>query len=151
MVSTSRDEPSVAFAALTVGMLQMTFGHDEIALERLLEVDEFGDQYGNNWLTATARTQLATLAVRKGDLDEARTRLVESVDSLEGSHLSTLSVTFALVAFTELALTQTDTSSAAIALGAASGLRKRAGLLAWPVDAATRGRSSHPCHRRTRP
>ena len=129
----SRDEPSVAFAALTVGMMQMTFGREEIALERLLEVDEFGDQYGNNWLTATAGTQLATLAVRKRDLTEARTRLVEAVDSLEDSQLSTLSVTFALVAFTELALAQADTKSAAIALGAASGLRKRAGLHAWPI------------------
>ena len=129
----SRDEPSVAFAALTVGMLQMTFGRDEIARERLLEVDVFGDQYGNNWLTATSRTQIATVAVRRGDLAEAANCLVESVDSLETSQLSTLSVTFVLVAFVELALTQADARSAAIALGAASGLRKRAGLRAWPV------------------
>ena len=52
---------------------------------------------------------------------------------MEDSHLSTLTVTFALVAFTELALAAEDPQSAAVAVGAASGLRDRAGLLAWPV------------------
>jgi predicted ATPase len=128
-----RDEPFVAFAALTVGMLEMTRGRDEIARKLLLEVKELGDQFGNNWLTSTARTQLATLALRAGGLDEARALLVESADSMEDSHLSTLTVTFALVAFTELALAEADPRSAAVAVGAASGLRNRAGLLAWPL------------------
>ena len=52
---------------------------------------------------------------------------------MEDSHLSTLTVTFALVAFTELALAEGDQRSAAVSVGAASGLRNRAGLLAWPV------------------
>ena len=128
-----RDEPFVAFAALTVGMLEMTRGRDEIARTLLSEVNELGDQFGNNWLTSTARTQLATLALRAGDLDDARALLVESADSMEDSHLSTLTVTFALVAFTELALAEADPQSAAVAVGAASGLRTRAGLLAWPL------------------
>jgi hypothetical protein len=128
-----RDEPFVAFAALTVGMLEMTLGHDEIAQRLLSEVNDLGDQFGNNWLTSTARSQLATLALRAGDLDEARALLIESVDSMEDSHLSTLTVTFALVAFTELALAEADPQSAAVAVGASDGLRNRAGLLTWPV------------------
>ena len=127
------DEPFVAFAALTVGMLEMIRGHDEVARRLMIEVDELGDQFGNNWLAATARTQLATLAIRAGDLEGARTLLVESGDCMTDSHLSTLTVTFALVAFTELALAEADPRSAAVAVGAASGLRSRAGLLAWPV------------------
>ena len=128
-----RDEPFVAFAALTVGMLEMTRGQDELARRSLLEVDALGDQFGNNWLAAAARAQLATLAVRAGDLESARILLVESADCMMDSHLSTLTVTFALVTFTELLLAEADPRTAAVAVGAASGLRTRAGLLAWPV------------------
>lgn len=123
----------MAFAALTVGMLEMTCGHDEIARQLLVEVDTLADQFGNNWLASAARAQLATLAMRAGDLEGARTLLVESADCMTDSHLSTLTVTFALIAFTELALAEGDPRTAAVAVGAASGLRNRAGLLAWPV------------------
>ena len=44
----------------------------------------------------------------------------------------TLTVTFALVAYAQLALTKGDASRAATALGAADGLRVQAGLRAWP-------------------
>ena len=128
-----QDEPFAAFAALTVGMLEMTFGRTEKAGELLREVDEYADRFGNSWLTSTARTQLATLAVRAGDLDGAGALLLDSLDFMEYAQLSTLTATFALVAFAELALARADPSSAAVAFGAASGLRQRAGLLAWPV------------------
>ena len=64
-----QDEPFVAFAALTVGMLEMTLGRDDDARAYLVEVNELGDQFGNNWLESGARTQLASLAVRAGHLD----------------------------------------------------------------------------------
>ena len=41
-------------------------------------------------------------------------------------------MTFSLVAYAQLALAEKDVRSAATALGAADGLRQRAGLRAWP-------------------
>lgn len=122
----------MAFAALTVGMLEMTLGRHDAARAYLTEVNELGGQFGNNWLESGARTQLASLAVRAGHLDEARALLVESVDTSEDTELSTLTVTFSLVASAQLALAEGDAPRAAMALGAADGLRQRAGLRAWP-------------------
>jgi hypothetical protein len=59
--------------------------------------------------------------------------LVESVDAIEHSQLSALTLSFALIAYAELALAEADNRRAAMALGAADGLRKRAGLRAWPL------------------
>ena len=67
-----------------------------------------------------------------GLLDEARALLVDSVDASEDTELSTLTLTFSLVASAQLALAQGDVRRAATALGAAEGLRRRAGLRAWP-------------------
>ena len=128
-----RGEPFVAFATLTVGMLEMTFGHDDRARALLLQVDDLGDRFGNNWLTSSARTQLSVLAVHAGDLDSARSLLIEAADAIEDSQPSTLTVTFALVALAQLALAEGDATRAARALGAASGLRQRAGLRPWPL------------------
>ncbi|TFV74504.1 DUF4062 domain-containing protein [Blastococcus sp. CT_GayMR20] len=128
----SQNEPFMAFAALTVGMLEMTRGHDEAARAHLLEVHELGGMFGNDWLTSSARAQLAALAVRSGHLDEARSLLVESVDADEDTEVSTLTLTFSLVAAAQLALARADARRAATALGAADGLRRRAGLRAWP-------------------
>ncbi|MGY1695535.1 DUF4062 domain-containing protein [Geodermatophilus sp. SYSU D00814] len=139
-----QNEPFAAFAALTVGMLEMALDRDDAARAHLAEVDEHGGRLDNEWLTATARTQLATLAVRSGDLDEAQALLVASVDGGEDAEVSTLTLTFALVAAAGLALARGDARRAATALGAADGLRRRAGLRAWPSarpgEAALAGR-----------
>ena len=127
-----QNEPFMAFAALTVGMLEMRLGRDDAARASLTEVNELGGQFDNNWLESSARSQLASLAVRAGRLDEARALLVESVDESEDTELSTLTVTFSLVASAQLALSEGDARRAAMALGAADGLRRRAGLRAWP-------------------
>ena len=70
--------------------------------------------------------------MRAGRLDEARALLVKSVDASEAAELSTQTVTFSLVASAQLALAEGDARRAATALGAADGLRQRAGLRAWP-------------------
>ena len=126
------NEPFTAFAALTVGGLEMRLGRDEDARAHLREVDELGGQLDNNWLTSTARTQLAALAVQSGRMDEARELLVTSVNGRDGTEVSTLSLTYALVTAAQLALAEGDARQAATALGAADGLRRRAGLRAWP-------------------
>ena len=128
-----QNEPFVAFAALTVGMLEATRGRDDIARQYLLEVNELGGRFGNTWLESSARTQLASLAVRAGELDEARALLVKAVDAIEDTQLSALTLSFALIAYAELTLAEADNRRAVMALGAADGLRKRAGLRAWPL------------------
>jgi predicted ATPase len=127
-----QNEPFMAFAALTVGMVEITLGRHEAARAHLTEVNELGGQFDNNWLESTARTQLASLAMRAGHLEEARALLMESVEASEETELSTLVVTFSLVASAQLALAEGDARLAVMALGAADGLRRRAGLRAWP-------------------
>src|SRR5262249_8356005 len=120
------------WAALTAGLLEKPLGRHDAARAHLTEASGLGGQFGNHWLEASARTQLASLAVRAGHLDEARALLVKSVDASEAVELSTQSVTFSLVASAELALARGDAQQAAYGLGAADGLRQRAGLRPWP-------------------
>jgi tetratricopeptide (TPR) repeat protein len=127
-----QNEPFMAWAALTVGLLEMTLGRLDAAREHLIEAHQLAGQFGYKWLESGARTQLASLAVRAGQLDEARAQLVQSVDASKETELSTQTVTFSLVADAQLALTERDVRRAAMALGAAHGLRQRAGLRAWP-------------------
>ena len=127
----AQNQPLMAFAALTVGMLEMCFGHDEAASEHLTEADELGDQFDNSWLQAAARSRLASIAVRAGRLDDARSLLLESVGS-DDAEVSALTLTFSLVVAAQLALAEGDARRATIALGAADGLRRQAGLRAWP-------------------
>jgi hypothetical protein len=47
--------------------------------------------------------------------------------------VSMITLTFSLVAYAHLALARGDARRAATALGAAEGLRRRAGLRAWPA------------------
>ena len=127
-----QDEPFMGWAALTVGLLEMTLGRHDAARECLTEADELGGRLGNRWLASAARTQLASLAVRTGQLEEARARLMESVDASEEAQLSTQTVAFSLIVSAQLALVEGDARRAAMALGAADGLRQRAGVRAWP-------------------
>jgi predicted ATPase len=131
------DDALAPFAMLTVGMLEMALGRDDSAREHLSEVDALGAELGNNWLESSARTQLAALAVRAGRLDEADRLLAESVRAIRKAQPITLTVTFALVAHAQLALARGDPTRAAIALGAAEGLRARAGLRVWPIARRT--------------
>jgi predicted ATPase len=127
-----QNEPFVAWAALTVGLLQMRLGRQDAALASLTEASKLGGQFGNHWLESSARTQLASLAVRAGNFDEARALLLASVHASGDTELSTQTVTFSLVAYARLALAEGDARRAALALGTADGLRRRAGLQAWP-------------------
>jgi predicted ATPase len=127
-----QNEPFLGWAALTVGLLEMTLGRLDAARQYITEANELGGQLGNKWLESAARTLLASVAVRAGQLEEARARLVESVDASEEAELSTQAVAFSLVAAAQLALADGDARRAATALGAADGLRQRAGVRAWP-------------------
>jgi ATP/maltotriose-dependent transcriptional regulator MalT len=125
--------PFLAFAGLTVGMLELRLGDPASARTHLEEVHALGQQYGNQWLESAAQTQLATLAIAEGRFDVARRLLAGSVAGSDDVDLSTLIATFALVARAELALAEGDAEAAATALGAVDGLRARSGLRPWPL------------------
>ncbi|HEY4097004.1 MAG TPA: hypothetical protein VGM33_15895, partial [Baekduia sp.] len=126
------DQPFMAWSALTAGLLEMALGEDGAARAHLTAASELGGRFGNPWLEASARTQLATLAATAGAFDEVRAQLVAAVHAREDAELSTQTVTFSLIAVAQLALAEGDPRRAATALGAADGLRRHAGLRAWP-------------------
>jgi hypothetical protein len=86
---------------------------------------------GGAWLLLH-RVQLGTLDVMRGLLDQARALLDEALDLSLAIHI-TRNVSLCLVAFARLAFAEGDPGRAALLAGAAEGLRRRAGLQAWPV------------------
>jgi predicted ATPase len=126
-------EPFAAWAALTVGLLELRLGRHQSARAHLTEAGALGSRFGNRWLASVARTQLASLALRTGNVDEACSLLVESIVGGEDTAISTQTVIFCLIVCAELALARGDARQAAFALGAADGLRQRDGLRAWPL------------------
>jgi len=130
----------IGWAALTVGVLEMTLGRHDAALLSLTEANKLGSQFGNHWLESSARTQLASLAVRAGHLDQARALLAASVEPSGDTDLSTQTVTFSLVACARLALAEGDAQRAAMALGAADALRQRSMVSTGRTNRSRRGR-----------
>ena len=116
----------------SLGGLELGLDRHGDALSHVNEARDLADRFGNAWLAAWARTILATLAVRTGRLSEAKATLDEALH-LSLAAGSTTDVTLCLVAYAELALAQRDPERAALLAGAADGLRRRAGLRAWPA------------------
>jgi hypothetical protein len=79
-----------------------------------------------------SRVDLGALALVRGRLEEARALLDEALD-LSLAARSTRSVTLCLAALARWALVAGDPERAALVAGAAEGLRRRAGLRAWPM------------------
>ena len=127
-----RNEPFMGWAVFTAGLLELALGRHDAARLHLAEASALGGQLGNYWLRSSAQAQLASLAVATGHLVEARALLRESVEAREDAELSTQTLTFSLIAHAQLALAEEDSRQAALALGAADGLRQRAGLRPWP-------------------
>ena len=86
----------------------------------------------NDWIAAMSRVGLGTLALARGRLEEARALLDEALGLSLAAH-STRSVTLCLAAFARWALAAGDPERAALVAGADEGLRRRAGLRAWPL------------------
>ena len=68
----------------------------------------------------------------RGRLDQARELLDEGLD-LSLAIYVTRNVSLCLIAYARLALAASDPERAALLAGAADGLRRRAGLGAWPM------------------
>jgi hypothetical protein len=75
---------------------------------------------------------MGTIAVAQGRLDQARDQLDEALEQGRSANI-TSSVALGLIAFARLALADGDPGRAALLAAAAEGLRRRAGLQAWPV------------------
>jgi predicted ATPase len=119
-------------AAMSAGMLAMNLGRADEARRWFGEVERLGGRSGNNWLEQGTRTQRSLLEIADGNLDEARKLVTSAVDVDDVDQLSTYTLAFALNSLAHLALAEGRPGDAAHALGAANGLRERAGIRTWP-------------------
>ncbi len=128
-----QDEPFwTASAGLTVGSLETTVGRYEDAHGHLTEVRDLAERFDNAWLAAIGQIGLGTLALERGQLEEAQVLLDEALGLSLAAH-STRSVTLCLTAFAQWALMAGDPQRAALVAAATEGLRRRAGLRTWPI------------------
>ena len=121
-----------ASAGLTVGSVETTVGRYDDALGHLTEVRDLAERSDNSWIAAMSRVGLGTLALVRGRAEEARALLDEAL-GLSLAARSTRSVTLCLAGLARWALVAGDPERAALVAGAAEGLRRRAGLRAWPI------------------
>jgi hypothetical protein len=95
-------------------------------LPHLGQVRELSQQFDNAWLSVSW-SQLATVAIMQGRLEDARTLFNDGLTmSLQVE--STVGVTLCLAAFARLAFASGTPHRAAVTLGAAEGLRRRVGI-----------------------
>lgn len=126
------DEPVfTALAAFCAAATQMSMGRYDGALRHLREARALSDRAGSDWLPACSRVQMAVLAVLRGKPDEGRPLLEEALGLSLAAH-STPLVALCISAHAWLALADGAPELAARLEGAAQGLRRRVGLLAWP-------------------
>ncbi len=116
----------------SLGSLEMFAGREDDALPHLIEARALAGRFDHTWLASWTRTILGGLATMRGRLDEARTLLDDAL-RLSVAARSTANVTLCLVAFARWFLVDGEPERAALALGAAEGLRGRVGLRAWPM------------------
>jgi predicted ATPase len=125
-----QDEPFwTAIAASTLGEVEIAVGRLDDAVRHVTQMYELGERFDNAWLSVSW-AQLGTLAVLQGRLDDARVLLDDGLRmSLEAE--STQGMTLCLAVFARLAFAAGSPEQAAVALGAADGLRRRVGLREW--------------------
>jgi predicted ATPase len=129
----AQDEPYwTAVAAVSVGSLEITTGHLDDALRHLQEARDLAERFGYDWVGAWSRLQLGAVNVMQGRLDQGRKLLDEALD-LSLAIYFTGNVSLCLIAYARLALAVGDPGRAALLAGAAEGIRRRAGLGAWPM------------------
>jgi tetratricopeptide (TPR) repeat protein len=129
----AQDEPYwTAVAALSAGYLEITAGHLDEALRHVQEARDLAGRFGYIWLAAWSRVQLGTLNIMRGRHGQARELLDEALDLSLAINV-TRNVSLCLIAYARQALAAGDPGRAALLAGAAEGLRRRAGLGAWPM------------------
>jgi predicted ATPase len=129
----AQDEPYwTGVAALSAGSLEITAGRLDDALRHMQEARDMAGRFGFSWLDAWSGVLLGTLDIMRGRLGQARELLDEALD-LSLAIYVTGNVPLCLIAYARLALAAGDPRRAALLAGAAEGLRRRAGLGAWPM------------------
>ncbi|WP_170215958.1 DUF4062 domain-containing protein [Asanoa ferruginea] len=127
-----QDEPlGSASAFLTAGSLETTTGDLDEAHEHLTIANNLGFELDNAWLAATSQVLLGTLALVRGRPADARALFDEGLE-LSLAAYSTQLVTLCLAMFAQLSVVDSQPERAALLLGAADGLRRRAGLRVYP-------------------
>ncbi|HEY2656022.1 MAG TPA: DUF4062 domain-containing protein [Solirubrobacteraceae bacterium] len=128
------DEPFwTAMALTTAGTIELSVRRYDEALPHLTEARDLGERLDNPWQTASSRVQLGLLAAMQGRLEDAHVLLDEALSLSLALHTTPL-MTLCLGAFGRLALAEGDAVRAAMLVGAADGLRRRAGVRAWPMQ-----------------
>jgi tetratricopeptide (TPR) repeat protein len=125
-------------ALVSLGSVETALGRHDDALRHLTEMRDLAEQFHNTRLITASRVQLGILAMMRGRAKEARALLDEALDLSVETH-SIRNVTLCLAALAQLAFADGDPEQAALLAGAAEGLRRRAGLRAWPT--ARRGQA----------
>lgn len=129
----SQDEALWTAAALiSVGSVEMATGSHDDGQRHLQEARELAERFGNTRLILGSLVQLGVLALIRGRPAEAHTLLDEALDLSLVLH-STRNVTLILGAYAQLCFEEGDPDRSALLMGAAEGLRRRAGLRIWPT------------------
>jgi predicted ATPase len=128
-----QDEPfwtGVAFT--TAGTIELAVRRHDDALLHLTEALDIGERVESAYQIASSRLMLGILAGMQGRLDEGRASLDEALSLSLALHTTALT-TLCLGGFGRLALAEGEAERAATLAGAADGLRRRAGVRAWPM------------------
>jgi tetratricopeptide (TPR) repeat protein len=129
-----QDEPIwTGVAAATVGTIEAALDRTEDAYDHLHEAQALAERFDSRWLSAWCRVQLGIVAVARDELADARAVLDEGLELSLIAH-TTQVVAMCLAAFARLAFAEGDAEQAARLAGGAAGLRRRAGLTAWPTQ-----------------
>ena len=128
-----QDEPFwTAQASADLGAVEMAMGRYDDALSHLDEMHDLAERFGYPWLAAWSQVLMGTIAVDQGRLNQARDQLDEALEQGQSANI-TSSMALGVIAFARLALADGDPGRAALLAAGAEGLRRRAGLQAWPV------------------
>jgi len=123
-----QDEPLwTAMALLSVGSLEIAVSRFDDAALHLIETRDLAERFDNDWLAGASRVRLGLLALARGRLDDAQALFDDALDRSLATD-NTYNVILCLVAFAQLTLAEGDPDRAALLAGAASSLRRRAGL-----------------------
>jgi NAD(P)-dependent dehydrogenase (short-subunit alcohol dehydrogenase family) len=125
-----QNEPFMGWAALTVGLLEMTLGRHDAARDYLTEATAVGGQFGNEWLESSART--ARLACCEHRPTRRGSSAAGGVAGGERGHRAQHpNRDFLSGRRCPARSGGKRPRGAAMAVGTADGLRQRAGLRAW--------------------
>ncbi len=126
------DEPVwTAVALVTAGTFESTLGRRDDAQRHLSEAHDRASQVDSGWVVAWCQVELGIVATEQGRLDDAWALIGEGLSTSLAFHSTSL-VTICLGALARLAYAEGNAARSAMLAGAADGMRRRAGLRAWP-------------------